>query len=58
MKKEGSAQDKADILHNIAGIYIRLSRYESALEMYREVLKVFQELGDEDGVAQAYGNMG
>ncbi|WP_372763301.1 response regulator, partial [Pseudoalteromonas sp.] len=28
-----------------------------ALEMYREVLKVFQQLGDEDGVAQVYGNI-
>ncbi|WP_268830986.1 response regulator [Pseudoalteromonas sp. Of5H-6] len=54
----GNAQDHADILLNISGVYIRQAAYDKAEEMLHTALKAFNELGDEYGVALAHADLG
>ncbi|MCG7542280.1 response regulator [Pseudoalteromonas sp. OF7H-1] len=54
----GNAQDHADILLNISGVYIRQGAYDKAEEMLHEALNAFVELNDEYGVALAQADLG
>lgn len=54
----GDAQDHADILLNISGVYIRQGAYDKAEEMLHEALNAFVELNDEYGVALAQADLG
>ncbi|MEQ2356313.1 response regulator [Pseudoalteromonas piscicida] len=57
-QKFGDAQDHADILLNISGVYIRQGAYDKAEEMLHEALNAFVELNDEYGVALAQADLG
>ncbi|PCK30058.1 ATP-binding protein [Pseudoalteromonas piscicida] len=54
----GSAQDHADILLNISGVYIRQAAYSKAEEMLHSALKAFNKLNDEYGEALAHADLG
>lgn len=57
-QKHGTKQDKVDIRYNIAGLYIRLKRYDIAIEMFLKVKETRIELKDEVGLANVYGDLG
>lgn len=54
----GSAQDKVDLRFNIAGLHLRLKRYDTAISMFLEVIERRIELDDNTGLALAYGDLG
>ncbi|MDW7551116.1 response regulator [Pseudoalteromonas sp. McH1-7] len=54
----GSAQDHADILLNISGVYIRQAAYEKAESMLLTALQAFNQLNDEYGAALAHADLG
>lgn len=54
----GDDQDEADIILNIAGVYIRLLRYEKAEELSLKAIKLFNVLSDSYGLALAQANLG
>ncbi|MDG1753338.1 MAG: tetratricopeptide repeat protein, partial [Thalassotalea sp.] len=54
----GSELDKIDIRFNIAGLYLKLERYDNAIEIYQDVIERRIVINDFKGVANAYSDLG
>lgn len=54
----GSEIDNIDIRFNIAGLYLKLERYDTAIEAYLDVIEKRKEISDFEGLAQAYSDLG
>ena len=54
----GSETDKIDIRFNIAGLYLKLERYDTAIEAYLDVIERRKLINDLEGVANAYSDLG
>lgn len=57
-QQHGDIQDKADIMLNLSGVYIRQLRYNIAEEMLLRAIKLFNELQDDYGTALSQANLG
>ncbi|MBQ4879233.1 ATP-binding protein [Pseudoalteromonas luteoviolacea] len=57
-QSHGNEQDEADIILNIASVYIRLLRYEKAETLLLKAIKLFDKLSDGRGMALAQANLG
>jgi tetratricopeptide (TPR) repeat protein len=60
---EGTAETatgavKAAALHNLGSVHIAQGRYDEAVTMYQESLKIKEELGDRSGIASTLGQLG
>ena len=55
---KGSEADKADIRYNIAGLYLRLKRFDVAIELYLDVIKIFADANQNLMLAKARGELG
>jgi signal transduction histidine kinase/DNA-binding NarL/FixJ family response regulator len=54
----GNKQDKADIMLNLSGVYIRQLRFTTAEKMLLRAVKLFIELEDDYGTALTQANLG
>ena len=54
----GTEEDKIDIRFNIAGLYLNLKGFTTAIEILNEVVEVRTKLQNFHGVAQAYNHLG
>jgi len=57
-QKQGTEEDKVDVRYNIAGLYLRLKRYDLAEKLYLNVIDKYLIFGDELGMAKARGELG
>ncbi|WP_042152780.1 MULTISPECIES: tetratricopeptide repeat protein [unclassified Pseudoalteromonas] len=57
-QKDGTEVDQVDIRHNIAGLYLRLNRFDIAIEMLVNVISSREQNKDKKGLALAYGDIG
>ncbi|MDP2560791.1 response regulator [Psychrobium sp. 1_MG-2023] len=57
-KIHGSAVDLVDLKMNVGGLFFRTSRYDTAIDIYNEVIAGYRELNDEEGLALTYGDIG
>ncbi len=57
-QKFGSQLDKLDVKYNIAGLHLRLKRYDIAILMFHEVIEKRLAMDDAKGLAMAYGDLG
>jgi len=54
----GTKADQIDIRYNIAGLYLRLKRYDVAIEQYLNVIEELSETEDKLTLAKARGELG
>ena len=54
----GSEQDKIDIRFNIAGLYLRLERYDMAITAFLSVIERREAINDQKGLAAVYSDIG
>ena len=54
----GNESDNIDIRFNIAGLYLKLERYDTAIEAYLDVIEKRKIINDFKGLAQAYSDLG
>lgn len=54
----GSELDRIDIRFNIAGLYLKLERYDTAIEAYQDVIERRKAIKDLKGIANAYSDLG
>ncbi|MDT0602606.1 response regulator [Thalassotalea castellviae] len=54
----GSELDRIDIRFNIAGLYLKLERYDTAIEAYLDVIERRKKIQDLSGLADAYSDLG
>lgn len=54
----GSELDKIDIRFNIAGLYLKLERYDTAIEAYQNVIERRKVINDFEGIANAFSDLG
>jgi len=57
-QKFGSDKDKADVLHNIATMHLRLKRFDTSIPMLYEVIEKRKGTSDTQGLAKAYSDLG
>jgi len=57
-QKQGTEEDKVDVRYNIAGLYLRLKRYDLAEKLYLNVIDKYLIFGDKLGMAKARGELG
>jgi len=57
-QEKGSEADQADIRYNIAGLYLRLKRFDIAIELYLDVIKRFSDANQNLMLAKARGELG
>ncbi len=57
-QEKGSEKDKVDVRYNIAGLYLRLKRFDLAIEYYLYVIDKYIELNDESSLARARADLG
>jgi signal transduction histidine kinase/CheY-like chemotaxis protein/HPt (histidine-containing phosphotransfer) domain-containing protein len=57
-QKFGTQADKIDIRYNIAGLYLRLKRFDIAIELYLDVLDKLSALDDKKSLAKVRGELG
>jgi signal transduction histidine kinase/CheY-like chemotaxis protein len=57
-QESGSEVDKIDIRFNIAGLYLKLERYDTAIEAYQNVIERRIVINDFEGIANAYSDLG
>jgi len=55
---KGSEKDKVDIRYNIAGMYLRLKRFDIAKETYLDVIDKLSDFDDKETLAKAIGELG
>ncbi|TWX55719.1 ATP-binding protein [Colwellia hornerae] len=56
--KFGTKQDQIDVRYNIAGLYLRLKRYDVAIELYLDVIAQLPYVDDKITLAKAQGELG
>jgi len=54
----GTEEDKLDMQYNIAGLHLRLKRYDTAISMFHEVIEKRIKSSNLQGLAMAYGDLG
>lgn len=54
----GDEMDKVDIRYTLAGLYLRLKRYNQAIELLLEVIDKRLTMNDDNGLASAYADIG
>ena len=57
-EKFGSKNDQIDIRYNIAGLYLRLKRFDVAIERYLDVIEELSNSEDKLTLAKARGELG
>jgi len=57
-QKQGTELDKVDVRNNIAGLYLRLKRYDLAEKLYLDVIDKYLLFDDKLGLAKARGELG
>jgi signal transduction histidine kinase/CheY-like chemotaxis protein/HPt (histidine-containing phosphotransfer) domain-containing protein len=54
----GTKADQIDIRYNIAGMYLRIKRYDAAQELYLDVIEKLADVDDKLTLAKARGELG
>lgn len=54
----GTEQDLIDIRHNIGGLYLRIERYDAAIEAFLDVIERSESIGNDDGFGRVYSDLG
>ncbi|MEW6991368.1 tetratricopeptide repeat protein [Colwelliaceae bacterium 6441] len=54
----GTELDKIDIRFNIAGLYLKLERYDTAIKAYENVIARREAINDLEGLALSYSDLG
>ncbi|WP_286264541.1 tetratricopeptide repeat-containing diguanylate cyclase [Thalassotalea atypica] len=57
-QKYGDEEDKIDIRYNIAGLHIRLKKFDIAIDMLHEVIEKRLQMSDDEDLASAYADIG